>query len=123
MAVFASGEPDSTLPSEDAIREAQEQAIREAQEQAQAGLGVMVAGARSFQAAVGRVSKDGEGLFRVHVAGRDVLWIPPVACLKSEQGYHMLQGLPSRSRGPWRLQQAVIQTSLVISTEVIKHTA
>ena len=71
VAVFASGEPDETLPSKDAIREAQEQA--------QAGFGVMVAGARSFQAAVGRVSKDGEGLFRVHVAGGDVLWIPPQA--------------------------------------------
>ena len=45
VAAFASGEPDETLPSKDAIREAQEQA--------QAGFGVVVAGARSFQAAVG----------------------------------------------------------------------
>ena len=54
----------------------------------------------------------------VQDSDRDIAFcLRRVACLKSEQGYHMLQGLPSRSRGPWRLQQAVIQTSLVISTE------
>lgn len=53
-AAFASGQPDET--SKDAIREAQEQA--------RAGCGVMVPGATSSTAVLGRVSKDGEGLFR-----------------------------------------------------------
>ncbi|CAN0065761.1 unnamed protein product [Sphacelaria rigidula] len=71
IAIFASGEPDETLPSK--------AAVREAQEQAREGLGGMVDGAETFTAAVGYVFKDGEGLFRVYVAGRDVLWISPAA--------------------------------------------
>lgn len=71
VAVFASGEPDETRPSK--------HAIREAQEQAREGFGVMIAGAISFTAAVGRVPKDDEGSSRVRIAGRDLLCIPPRA--------------------------------------------
>ena len=39
----------------------------------------MVSGASSFTTPVGRATKSNEGLFRVGLDGRDVLWIPEQA--------------------------------------------
>ena len=67
-AVHASSEPDDTLPSK--------QAIWDAQQVPRANLGTLAAGATSFTTDDGQVTLDGEGLFRLHVNGRAVLWIP-----------------------------------------------
>ena len=67
-ALYAASEPDETLPSE--------QAIRDAQQASRATLGTLAAGAMSFMAADGQVTLADEGLFRFQVNGRVVLWIP-----------------------------------------------
>ena len=59
FAVYAAGEPDETLPSKQAIRDAQ-QAFR-------ANLGTLAAGAMSFMTDNGQVTLDDEGLFRLQV--------------------------------------------------------
>ena len=61
VAVFASGAPDETMPSKDAIRDVQQQA--------RAGLGAMVRVASSFTTPVGRTTKDKEDLFRAGLGG------------------------------------------------------
>ena len=71
VAMFASSEPDETMPSKDAIREVQQQA--------RAGLGAIVSGTSKFTTPIGRATKDNEGLLRVRLDGRDVLWIPEQA--------------------------------------------
>ena len=58
-AVYVAGEPDETLPSKLAIRDAQ-QAFR-------ANLGTLAAGAMSFMTDNGQVTLDDEGLFRLQV--------------------------------------------------------
>ena len=65
VAVFAPCDPDDSMPSKDVVRNAQRKA------RGAAGVDVP-----AFDAAVGRVVLDDEGLFRVHVRGRHVLWIP-----------------------------------------------
>lgn len=67
-AVYAASEPNATLPSK--------QAIRDEQLAARAHLGALVAGATSFMSDAGQVTLDDEGLFRFHVNGCAVLWIP-----------------------------------------------
>ena len=68
VAVYAPSEPDDALPSKESIRDAQRAS--------RASLGSLAAPATSFVAESGKVALDGEGLFRVHLDGRDVLWIP-----------------------------------------------
>ena len=67
FAVYAAGEPDETLPSKQAIRDAQ-QAFR-------ANLGTLAAGAMSFMTDDGQVTLDDRGLFRLQVNGCAVVWI------------------------------------------------
>ena len=67
-AVYAASAPDETLPSK--------QVIRDAQQASRANLGTLAWGATSFMTNVGQVSLDAEGLFRLPVNGRAVLWIP-----------------------------------------------
>ena len=67
-ATYAASEPDETPPSK--------QAIRDAQHASRANLGTLVAGATSFMTDDGQVTLDAEGLFRLQVNGRVVLWIP-----------------------------------------------
>ena len=71
VAVFASSAPDETMSSK--------AAIREVQQQGRAGWGAIVCGASSFTTLVRRAKKNNEGLFRVRLGGRDVLWIPEEA--------------------------------------------
>ena len=66
--VYAASGPDETLPSK--------QVIRDAQQASRANLGTLASGATSFMTNVGPVSLDTEGLFRLPVNGRAVLWIP-----------------------------------------------
>ena len=61
-------ELDETLPSK--------QAIRDAQQASRATLGMLAAAATSFMTDDGQVTLDDEGLFRVQVNGRAVVWIP-----------------------------------------------
>ena len=70
-AVFAPSEPDDALPSKQVIRDAQQESRR--------GLGSLAAPARSFVSEEGQVALDEEGLYRVRVGGRSVLWIPAQA--------------------------------------------
>ena len=65
--VHASSEPGETLPSN--------QAIRNVQQASRATLGTLVAGA-TCMTDDGQVPLDDEGLFRLQVNGRAVLWIP-----------------------------------------------
>ena len=67
-AVYAASAPDETLPFK--------QVIRDAQQAPRANLGTLALGATSFMTSVGQVSLDAEGLFRLPVNGRAVLWIP-----------------------------------------------
>ena len=67
-AVYAATAPDENLPSE--------QVIRDAQQVSWANLGTLASGTTSFMTTVGKVSLDAEGLFRLPVDGRAVLWIP-----------------------------------------------
>ena len=67
-AVYAASAPDETLPSK--------QVIRNAQQASRANLGTLVSGATSLTTNVGQVSLNAEGLFRLPVNGRAVLWIP-----------------------------------------------
>ena len=53
------------MPSKSAVRQAQ-----------QKELGDTEADVQSFESDVGTAILDNEGLFRVHVRGRNVLWIP-----------------------------------------------
>ena len=59
-AVYAASEPDETLPSK--------QAIRDAQQASRANLGTLTAGATSFMTDDGQVTLD-EGIFRLRVNG------------------------------------------------------
>jgi len=68
LAVYSPSEPDPALPSKEAIRDVQ-QASR-------ASLGSLAAPATSFVTESGRAFLDEEGLFRIRVNDRDVLWIP-----------------------------------------------
>ena len=65
VAVFAPCDPDDSMPSKDVVRQAQRKA--------RAADGADVP---AFDAVVGRAVLDDEGLFRVLVRGRNVLWIP-----------------------------------------------
>ena len=65
-AVYAACALDETLPSK--------QEIRDAQQASRANLGTLASGAASFMTNVGQVSLDAEGLFRLPVNGRAVLW-------------------------------------------------
>ncbi|CAB1109830.1 unnamed protein product [Ectocarpus sp. CCAP 1310/34] len=67
-AVFMPSTPDCNLPSKNAIREVQ-QTVR-------ASVGDTNA---CFTDTLGRVAPDDEGLFRVMIDGRKVLWIPDTA--------------------------------------------
>ena len=63
--VYAAREPDETLPSK--------QAIRDAQQASCLNLGTLAAGATSFMTDDGQVTLDNEGLFQLQVNGRVVL--------------------------------------------------
>ena len=65
VAVFAPCPPDDSMPSKQVVRQAQQKARDAASGALQA-----------FDVAVGRAVLDDEGLFRVSVRGRNVLWIP-----------------------------------------------
>ena len=58
-------EADDSMPSKSVVRQAQR---RE--------LGATDADMQSFESDVGTAISDNEGLFRVHVRGQNVLWIP-----------------------------------------------
>ena len=64
-AVYAASEPDETLPSK--------QAIRDAKQASRANLGTLDSGATSFMTDDGQVALNDEGLFRLQVNGRAVL--------------------------------------------------
>ena len=66
--VYAVSAPDETLSSK--------QVIRDAQQAPRANLGTLASGATSLMTNVGQVSLDTEGLFRLPVIVRAVLWIP-----------------------------------------------
>ena len=66
-AVHASSEPDDTLPSK--------QAIWDAQQVPRANLGTLAAGATSFMTGDSQVTLDDEGLFRLQGNARALLWI------------------------------------------------
>ena len=70
-AVYAPSEPDAAMPSK--------QVLRDAQQAARNKLGALAGPATSFSTAVGTATLDDEGLFRVGMNGRDVLWIPDQA--------------------------------------------
>jgi len=70
-AVFMPSEPDITMPSK--------QVVKQAQQASRAHLGALAGPARSFMDKTGFVAQDEEGLFRVTVDGRSVLWIPEKA--------------------------------------------
>ena len=63
--VYAAREPDETLPSK--------QAIRDAKQASRANLGTLDSGATSFMTDDGQVALNDEGLFRLQVNGRAVL--------------------------------------------------
>ena len=66
--VYAVSEPDETLPSK--------QAIRDAQQASRANFRTLALGASSFMTDDGQVTLDGEGLFRLQANWRAVLCIP-----------------------------------------------
>ena len=66
-AAYADSAPDETLPSK--------QVIRDAQRASRANLGTLASGATSFMTNVGQVSLDADGLLRLPVTERAVLWI------------------------------------------------
>ena len=65
VSVYGPCEPDDSMPSKSAVRQAQRK-----------DLGASDAEVSSFESDVGTAILDNEGLFRVHVRGRNVLWIP-----------------------------------------------
>ena len=67
-AVYAASEPDETLPCK--------QAIRDGQQASRANLGTLASVATSLITDDGQVTLNDEGLFRLQVNGRAVLWIP-----------------------------------------------
>ena len=68
LAVYSPSEPDTALPSKDAIRDVQQVS--------RASLGSLATPVTSFTTESGRAFLDDEGLFRIRVINRDVLWIP-----------------------------------------------
>jgi len=88
-AVYMPSEPDVTMPSK--------QVVKQAQEASRANLGALAGPAKSFMDKTGFVAKDEEGLFRVTVDGRSVLWIPekakdlqtrPMVCAHMKEAGH-----------------------------------
>ena len=77
-AVYAASEPDETLSSK--------QAIRDAQQASRANLGTFTAGATSFTTDDGQVTLDGDGLFRLQVNERATR---KRICVKTSQRYGM----------------------------------
>ena len=67
-AVYAASEPDETLPFK--------QVIQDAQQASRANLGTLAAGATSFMTDDMQATLDDEGIVRLHVNGRALLWIP-----------------------------------------------
>ena len=65
VAVLSPCDPDDSMPSKAAVRQAQQKAL--------ATDGTKV---QSFESAVGLAFLDDKGLFRIHARGRRVSWIP-----------------------------------------------
>ncbi|CAM9904597.1 unnamed protein product, partial [Sphacelaria rigidula] len=65
VAVYGPCEPDDSMPSKSVVRQAQRK-----------DLGADDADVQYFESDVGTAILDNEGLFRVYVRGRNVLWIP-----------------------------------------------
>lgn len=66
VAVFMPSQPDVSMPSKQVVREAQQVSRAETSSDA----------ASSFVSPIGRAVKDHEGLYRVLVDDRNVLWVP-----------------------------------------------
>ena len=91
VAVFMPSKPDVRMPSK--------QVVREAQQASRAQLGDSPASESSFKLTIGQVDRDDEGLYRVTIDGRDVLWIPGEAKDLQVRPHDMCSN--EGSRPPW----------------------